>query len=169
MGHKDLIKSLQDNLFMYNYTELPVETCINGEKGILIMTPRCKTIRYILGVFDLCINYKNTNQINHLLESIRKALSKKYAKFPYYKELQTFLVFVCSSVFFESLIENYTQLNDSHGFHSNVILGTILIDRDNFFWTANPTWGLNIAGKHFSAICVTVHEWCKKNRLCVNL
>jgi len=53
---------------------------------------------------------------------------------------------------------------DLTGWHVNVILGTVFVDRDQFASSAVSTWGLWYAGKHPAKIKRVVQEWCRQNR-----
>ncbi len=57
------------------------------------------------------------------------------------------------------------QFKDNTGLHMNVMLGTVLVDREKFVSSGESTWGLFCSGKHFGAISATVNEWCKRMQL----
>ena len=76
----------------------------------------------------------------------------------------TFAVLLCPHRLYEHLKSTGANFTDLTGWHANVILGTVFVDRDQFANSAVSTWGLWYAGKHFVAIKRAVQEWCAENR-----
>jgi len=56
------------------------------------------------------------------------------------------------------------ELKDKTGLHMNVMLGALVVDRKNYAYSAEATWGLFHSGKHFGAIAATVNDWCNELR-----
>lgn len=164
MKHQDLVDSIRDNLTQYGYTE-PCETLsIEGVDGVVLTTPRRWMVRYLCGVFALPDGYDTAEQAKKVFDAIRRNLTKRYVRFPYWKELGTYLVWICRSELFDGMQGRMAEFIDQTGFHMNVMLGTVLIDREKFISSAESTWGLIYSGKHFGAISATVNEWCKRMR-----
>jgi hypothetical protein len=164
MDQQDLINSIRDNLGQYRYTE-PLETLsIKGVDGVLLATPRRMMVRYLCGVFALPDSCNTPEQAKKLFDAVRIDLTKHYARFPYWKELGTYLVWICGSELFDGMQGKMTQFKDKTGLHMNVMLGTVLVDREKFMSSAESTWGLFYSGKHFGAISATANEWCKRQR-----
>ncbi len=165
MQYQDLIDSIRDNLTQYRYTE-PCETVsIEGVDGVALATPRRMMVRYLCGVFALPADgYDTPDQAKNLFDALRRGLTKKYAQFPYWKELGTYLVWICSSELFDGMQGRMAEFKDKTGLHMNVMLGTVLVDREQVISSAESTWGLFSSGKHFAGISATVNEWCKRMR-----
>ena len=164
MKYQDLNDSLRDNLAQYRYTE-PCETLsIEGVDGVVLATPRRIMVRYLCGVFALSDGCVTPEQAKKLFDAMRRGLTKKYAQFPYWKELGTYLVWMCRSELFDGMQGRVAEFKDKTGLHMNVMLGTVLVDREQFISSAESTWALFSSGKHFAAISATVNEWCKRMR-----
>jgi hypothetical protein len=166
MNYQDLVGSIRDNLAQYRYTE-PLETLsVDGADGIVLATPRRRIlmVRYLCGVLAVPDGYDTPEQARNLFETIRSQLTRKYARFPYWKELGTYLVLLSSNKLFLALQDRTGKFKDKTGFHMNVMLGTIFINRENYVNSAEATWGLFYSGRHFGAIAATVNEWCKRMR-----
>ena len=164
MKHQDLVDSIRDNLVHYRYTEPCESLSIEGVDGVIIATPRRLMVRYLCGVFALPDDCDTPQQAEQLIETIREGLTERYSRFPYWKELGTYSVWICGSKLFDRMQGKMAQFNDNTGLHSNVLLGTVLVDGQKFTNAAECTWGLFYSGKHFAAIRATVNEWCKKKR-----
>lgn len=155
----DLLNSLENSLKKYNYVDFD-----NGKIGELSFLRIFKT-RRMLGVRILCVVSKlpdNISSVSDFLDyfsSLRNTLTKKYAKFPYYKELGTYLIVLCTNETYNTLKTEINRFKDKTGFHMNVMLGTVLIDKDKSEFSECLTWGLFITGKHFKTITDTISDW----------
>jgi hypothetical protein len=161
--YSDLIAALRKQLAEYKYTEfqeIPIPSI-----GMLhaIMTPRRWMVRYVCALYEIPTAVTNAAMLTEVFNQIRNQLFAQYARFPWWKELGTFLVLLCSHEQYEQLAVHTDEFKDHSGLHGNVMLGTILIDRERFRSSADATWGLIYSGKHFAAIARTVREWCKTN------
>jgi hypothetical protein len=161
--YENLIASVRDNLAPYHYSE-PPETLPFIEENVVIATPRRKLVRYVCVIMIIPDNCRTPEQATKLFEASRRALTKRYARFPWWKELGTYLVWICDTSLFEAMQSKMTYLKDKTGLHMNVMLGMILVDRQNLVSSSESTWGLYYSGKHFGAISATVNEWCKRSR-----
>jgi putative heme iron utilization protein len=119
----------------------------------------------MLGVRILCVvvelpdNVATVPDFSKYFNSVRNTLTKKYAKFPYWKELGTFSVFLCKDKQYNLLVTEIKKFKDTSGWHMNVMLGTILINTDKLVFSDCLTWGLFVTGKHFETIKNAVSEW----------
>ncbi len=95
---------------------------------------------------------------------IRSALSDRFAKFPWWKEIGTFAVLVSEPSLFATVRGHGGRFRDKTGLHMNVMLGTIFIDDATKENTGRETWGLYHSGKHFTAVGTAVAEWCEGAR-----
>ncbi len=101
--------------------------------------------------------------------SARKRLIKKYVKYPIFKNLGTYLIFLCSHKFYEEVSNEANQFKDRTGIHINVILGTAFVDEELFQHTTNSTWGLFYSGTHYKTILSNVDNWCKEQAKLLDL
>ncbi len=164
MKYQDLVDSIRDNLAQYAYTE-PCETLsIKGVDGFVIATPRRMMVRYLCAVFALPDAWDTPEEARQLFEAIRGSLREKYARFPYWNELGTYLVWICGSKLFDGMQNKMAQFKDKTGLQMNVMLGTVLVDQQKLMSSAESSWGLFYSGKHFGSISATVNEWCKRMR-----
>lgn len=160
-----LIEQLQEYLGDHSYTEYEETDAPDIGTMHLIMTPRRWAVRYICVVLDIPEQVSTVNQSKELFERIRSYLGKRYAHFPYWKELGTFVVLLCSHQLYEKLDGHMSQFYDQTGWHSNVMLGTVFVDREQLKSSAEVTWGLHYSGKHFTDIRRVVREWCKQQSI----
>ena len=136
----------------------------DGIDGVVLATPRRMMVRYLCGIFALPDGCHTPEQARSFFTTIREGLTELYARFPYWKELGTYLVWICDSELFDRMHGNVAQFTDKTGLHMNVMLGTVLVDRQNLVSSAESTWGLFYSGKHFGAISATVNDWCQRLR-----
>jgi hypothetical protein len=156
-----LIQSLETNLLEYGYTEAPVALDIDGVHAKVLATPRRQLVRYTCCVLDLPHKYVNPTQAQELFRNVRRRLTKEYARFPFYKEVCTYMVWICSEDLYKCARDRELRLYDRTGLHMTVMLGTVVVNRKTSDKVAQSTWGLYFSGKHFGAITATVNDWCK--------
>jgi hypothetical protein len=159
--YSGLIDDLRRKLVEYKYTEFQEIPMANGGTLHAIMTPRRWMVRYVCAVYEIPTGVTNATMLTEVFNLIRRQLFVQYARFPYWKELGTFLVLLCSHEQYEQLAVHTDEFKDHSGLHGNVMLGTMLIDHERFQSSADATWGLYYSGKHFTAIARAVREWCK--------
>jgi len=164
MDYQDLVDSVRDSLAQYQYTEPCDILSIEGVEGVVLATRRRLTVRYLCGVFCLPEGFDTVGQAKTLFGAIRNGFTKRYARFPYWKELGTYLVWICSSGLFDDAQGRMGHFKDKTGLHMNVMLGMVLVDREKFTTSTDCTWGLAYSGKHFRAIGAAVSEWCERQR-----
>ena len=158
-----LVEQLREYLGDHRYTEHEETDVPDIGTMYLIMTPRRWMVGcYICVVLDIPEQVSTVNQSKELFERIRSYLGKRYAHFPWWKELGTYVVLLCSHELYERLDGHMSQFCDQTGLHSNVMLGTVFVDREQLKSSAEATWGLLYSGKHFVDIRRVVREWCKQ-------
>jgi hypothetical protein len=162
--YSDLIEAIHESLRRYRYTEREELQLRDVGSVHLVMTKRRRMVRYLCAVVDTAQRVSTKNECKRLLQRLREGLSVQFARFPYFKELGTFVVLLCSPAAYESLSQRPSAFYDLTGCHINVMLGAILVDRCNFKVSAGATWSLYYSGKHFRAIERTVEQWCQAKR-----
>ncbi|AVP96823.1 hypothetical protein C7S18_06230 [Ahniella affigens] len=161
MIHQDLVPSLQQALAPFGYVEPLAAISVEGIEGILLATQRKATVRYLCGVFELPDTFE-VSQARKFIDATRREISKRYAKFPYWKELGTYLVWICDKKQLQHLEKAASEFKDRTGFHVNVMLGAVLAGANGQSVRSERTWGLFESGAHFGAIEKTVRAWSEK-------
>ncbi len=162
--YTDLLNLLEISLIEHKYVDFD-----NGKVGELSFLRIFKTERK-LGVRNLCVvsilpdNVSSISDFSKYFNLVRNTMTKKYAKFPYFKELGTFLIVICPTNIYNELKKEIDSFKDKSGFHMNLILGTVLIDKDNLEYSECLTWGLFISGKHFYTITNTISDWIENKK-----
>ena len=156
-----LVELLKENLSEYRYTEYDEGINNSIHFVAIIKTPRRWLVRYLCAIVEIPDNITNPSLFKQFLSQVRKSLTSKYAKFPWYKELGTFLVFFCEDGLYKKLTGIEGDFKDRTGFHMNVILGTCFINEGTFETSTDSTWGLWYSGKHYRAIRAAVTQWCE--------
>ena len=95
---------------------------------------------------------------------LRKALSVRYAGWPRPGRLATYTVLLGNHDSCLHLRDHTGRLIDTGRWHVNVMLGTVLVDMEEFRLHANTTWGLVDTGDQFDHIRRTVEAWCGRHR-----
>ena len=161
INYSQLVELLKENLYAYRYTEYD-EGIINGIHFVaIIKTPRRWLVRHLCAIVEIPDNITNASLFKQFFPQIRKSLTIKYAKFPWWKELGTFLVFFCEDGLYKRLTGIEGGFKDRTGLHMNVILGTCFINKVTLESSIDSTWGLWYSGKHYRAIRAAVTQWCE--------
>ncbi len=154
-----LIDALAAGLREVGYIEPPREVSVHGISSAVLATPRRGTVRYLCAVFSLPDSCSTAPEARAALNRMRRALSREYARFPYWKELGTFSVLLASPALYDSVPEDLTGFIDRTGAHANTMLGAVLVDPLNRRCVSRVTWGLFVSGTHFQVIEQTVDQW----------
>jgi hypothetical protein len=162
--YDDLVQCIRDRLADYQYTEPPAVLRVGGVEGAVLATPRIRTVRYLCAVLDLPKGCETPREAEDFFGVIRRSLSAQYARFPYWKELGTYLVLICGSRLFDAVGGAKTRFKDGTGLHMNVMLGTVFLDPKRLMSWPDPAWGLFHSRRHFEVICGAVNEWCRRKR-----
>jgi len=164
MEHGNLVESLRCNLAEYGYNEPTESLPIDDAASQVLARPREWMVRYVCVVVSTPSGCLSREQAEALFRRTRTSLTRRYTRFPYWKELGTYLVVLCSSPLFDELQANVSAFKDRTGLHMNVMLGTVLVDVELYRCVAASTWGLFYSGRHYGAISATVNEWCRRMR-----
>ncbi|MCP4651863.1 MAG: hypothetical protein GY858_00540 [Candidatus Omnitrophica bacterium] len=158
--YSGLIDLLKERLRPHKYTEYDMVPFSDSQEIAVIKTLRKGTISHVCAVVELSTD--DFSQTKRVVEQIRDKLTCTYARFPWWKDLGSFLVLICPNDLFHKIKNKTREFADSHGLHMNVILGACLINKDTFDNTAKSTWGLVFSGKYYEVIRKAVVEWCEK-------
>lgn len=159
-----LNKSLMEGLQQYKYTEYYQGNFYNVDYLSIVATPRRFTSRYICSVTSLPQDVRNLDQASVFFEQIRKSLKNEYAKFPYFKEIGTYSIVLCTDDMYKTVSEHLEMFVDNNGMHMNVMLGTIFINTNTYDCMSKSTWGLYYSGKHFQTMIDIVLSWCEDQK-----
>ena len=158
-----LADMIADALTRYGYSERDTIEHERDTAFYFIMTPRKRMVRYLCVVSELPEKVKDQAGCLAYFEYVRSLLFRKYAKFPWFKELGTYSVFVCQNELYDQL-SSANEFKDRTGLHGNVMLGTCFVETMNFRNSTDSTWGLYYSGEHFGAISEAVRQWCSQRK-----
>lgn len=170
----ELLEMLSDNLLSKNDSILnfiDFDECIDEIENLkqVYKTKRKFGVRTLCAVYDLPKDITTYNDLNNFFRQIRNTLTKKYAKFPYFKELGTFSIILCDNSKYENLNKEIKKLKDNTGLHMNTMLGTFLVDVEEFVFTETKTFGLITTGKQYKRIKQTLLNWISMNKKINNI
>ena len=165
----ELIEILSNNLLskddsMLNFIDF--DECLDETENLkrVYKTKRKLGVKTLCAVYDLPEGISTYDDLNNFFRQVRNSLTKKYAKFPYWKELGTFSIIFCDNYKYENLNNEVKKLKDSTGVHMNTMLGTFLVNVDEFEFTETKTWGLISTGKQYELIKQALLNWISLNK-----
>jgi hypothetical protein len=161
MNH-DLVACLRAALAEYRFTQTDDVFQVDGADAVVFVAPRWLGSRYVCAVVAVPENVQTFQQVRQLFDAARIALAKQYAGFPYWKQIGTFLVLIVGSQLFEAAEDQLGQCKDRTGMHTNVMLGTVLVDCESPRSRSEATWGLFYSGRYYRAIQRAVDDWCRR-------
>ncbi len=153
-----LVELLEKNLEEYGYSKR-IDGPISNVPFIAVMaTSRLRGLgaKYLNAIVDVPDDITTVTETKQFFSMIRKALVIKY-----WMLLGTYLVLLCKPNLYEKLRGLEKEFKDLSGAHLNVMLGTVLINKETFENSCDKTWGLFYSGIHFERIRTTVVEWCE--------
>lgn len=163
VDYTQLVDLLKKRLEESCYTEFNQLTLKDSYPVIIIKTPRRLTVSYICAITQVPDNILDIQGANRFFAEIRKNLTLKYARFPWWKELGTFFVLICNHELFDKLKGLQRHFKHSTGWHINVVAGTCLIDEKTFESVADVV-PCGLFGKHYGEIRAAVSQWCEQQR-----
>jgi len=165
----ELLETLSNNLLskddsILNFIDF--DECLDEIENLkrVYKTKRKLGVRTLCAVYELPENITTYNDLNNFFRQIRNTLTKKYAKFPYFKELGTFSIILCDNSKYENFNKEIKKLKDSTGLHMNTMLGTFLVNVDELVFTETKVWGLISTGKQYELIKQTLLSWISVNK-----
>lgn len=126
-------------------------------------TERKLGVRTLCVVLDLPNDISEYKDLSMFFRKTRNSLTKKYAKFPYWKELGTFSIILCDNSNYTRLKNKINKLKDISGFHMNVMLGTFLVNIEKLEYSETKTWGLIFSGVKHRLIKQALTDWINRN------
>ena len=160
-AHAGLIEKLRASLRDHGFTELAGLDAPYVGRLSLILTPRLWTMRRVCAVADLSIGVRSAAQVHVAYAKLRSMLAKEYGGFPWHQTVSTILVLVCWGITYAKLVEHSSKLSDRTGFHKNVILGTVLADREGHQCVGYSSFRYGSTGPLFADVQRSVREWCE--------
>lgn len=160
-AYEDLVEALETALYDFGYRKrddtiadrIPCISCF--------LTPRIMLTRYGCAVVELPEHVRDIDSATDFFRYLRKALTRTYAKFPWWKEIGVFLVLLCRAEVYTNAVPHLHRFIDKTGDHATIILGTIFVDQENFQSEGRSTWGLFYSKGHYKSINTAVTQWCK--------
>ena len=92
-------------------------------------------------------------------------MNKRYARFPYWKEIGLYCVLICSPATYDAIVGDLKSLVHRTGLHTCIVLGVVLVDESRYQCEGSSTWGLFYSGKHFGAIFEAARRWATQREL----
>lgn len=158
-----LVSLLKRRLSDYGYDEVDPGDAPDGSLHAVIKTQRRWMVRYVCAVAEPPHPIRDLEGALAYFHELRKRLTRKYARFPWYKELGTYSVLICDHTLYEALRGAERRFKDATGLHSNVMLGSVFVNRQSLETKGTSTWGLFHSGRHFGAINAAVSEWAESS------
>jgi len=162
--YDELFKALKESLLAHKFIETEQDLLNDISFLEIYKTRRIFGCQYLCVVTEVPESIIQINEIQVYFNQVRKALTKKYAKFPYWKELGTYLVILCENDLYKKLQKGNVRFKDLTGFHMNVMLGTCIINKNTFENSSESTWGLFYSGRYYETISNVVSNWCRETK-----
>jgi len=166
---EDLIDLIAEKLRFHKFTEIhkniEEEVTIAG----VIIRPQNILRAFFTGGYGLCIvvevpeEVRNSNELNEFYVRVRKVINRKYARFPWFKCMYSFMVLLFPHALFETSRGIVKSLKDRSGAHMNIIQGVAIIDKETFEIASDYTW-IPQHKKHFQSLLDAVQEWSEKKK-----
>lgn len=122
-------------------------------------TKRKLGTRILCIVLDLPDTINNSKDLLLYFKKLRNSMTKKYANFPYWKELGTYSIILCDNTKYERFKNEIKHFRDFSGLHMNVMLGTFLVNHEKPEYVATKTWGLIFSGDKYGQINQALNNW----------
>lgn len=157
------VSELKERLGVHGYTGLRKASLLDVGQVSLIMTPRRWSVRNVCAVAEIPPAVSTVGDCKMMCERIRQFIINEYALFPYWKEIGMYFVLFCAHELYEEVSPRVSEFYHRTGFHINVILGTVFVDKDERRWCGASTWGLLPSSQHrHDSIQAVVDEWCNQ-------
>ena len=136
---------------------------LGGDGAVVFAAPRGGK-QTLCAVASLPAEVAGPDEAAEFVGRLRKATTEHFRPMRLPKRLATYTVLVGTRDQCRSLRQDKGRLIDTGGWHVNVLLGTVLVDLDEFRLHADTTWGLVDTGDHFEQIRRAVAAWCGRRR-----
>ena len=138
-----LIDLLTERLMSHGYEAVEGNKDTGRTPDLSVLkTQRRYMMSYVCALVRIPPDVNNIRDLKQLHRKIRTLLAKRYAHFPWFKELGTFTIYVCAPELFERVRNELSQFNDKTGLHVNTMLATWVVSRKTFDAAGQSTWGL---------------------------
>ena len=134
-----------------------------GHGAVVFAAPRGKK-RTLCAVAALPAGVAGADEAAEFVGRLRKATTEHFRPMRLPRRLATYTVLLGTADQCEALRGEKGRLIDAGRWHVNVLLGTVLVDLDEFRLHSDTTWGLIDTGDHFERIRGTVETWCGRHR-----
>jgi hypothetical protein len=104
------------------------------------------------------------DEARQFLLSLRRTLARRHVRLPWPRRLATISVLLADHETWRDLQARRDRLLDARGLHVNVLLATVLVDRDHAESCADITWGLVDADEPYHAIRAGVDQCCRRHQ-----
>jgi len=157
-GIGELTADLEARLGLMGYASC--ETVAFGADGAAVFSMARRAGRTLCAITALPEDLVSPDDAEAFVTHLRKAVTERFRPLPLPLRLATFTVLLASHEQCQALRDHKGRLIDSGKWHVNVMLGTVLVDVEQFRFHSDTTWGLVDTGDHFDQIRRTVDAWC---------
>ncbi|MBT3199862.1 MAG: hypothetical protein HN350_08090 [Phycisphaerales bacterium] len=164
LNMSELINDLRANLSQCDFHDHQSIVIGQAPPTSVISTNGKGLPKLICAVAPMPSEITTAKQASDFMQTLRRGLTSHFPGFPRPKRLGTCTVLLGDRKQCKALQPHKSQLIDQRGLHINVMLGTVLIDTDNFTTRSDISWGLMDITAPFSKIQSTVDNWCSRYR-----
>ena len=132
---KKIFTILQDKLKIFNISE-SCEELAGETTGIAVLHNRFTILNALFGrrlcaIVDVPGDITTEESLRNLCSAVRQSINKHFVGIAFYRNVHTFIVFICSQKLFEKAEKMAKDLVDRTVLHSTILEGIIFVDRDN--------------------------------------
>ena len=158
----ELAAELAGALAAFGYA--PDQAALDAADATAVLAAPRGANRTLCAVAALPTDLADPDDAAAFVGRLRKALSGRFRGLPKPRRLATYTVLLADHDVCHHLRAHTGRFIDVGRWHVNVLLGTVLVDIDEFSLRANTTWGLVDTGDQFEHIRRTVETWCGRYR-----
>lgn len=161
-GIGELTTDLEMRLGLMGYAQC--EAVAFGADGATVFSAARRAGRTLCAIAALPEDLVSPDAAEAFISNLRKAVTERFRPLPLPGRLVTFTVLLASHGQCQALREHKGRLIDSGRWHVNVMLGTVLVNVEQFRLHSDTTWDLVDTGDHFEQIRRTADAWCGRHR-----
>jgi len=157
----ELTADLETRLGLMGYASC--EAVAFGADGAAVFSAARGAGRTLCAITTLPEDLFSPDDAEGFVSTLRKAVTERFRPLPLPRRLATFTVLLGSHEQCRILRDHKSRLIDSGKWHVNLMVGTMLVDVEEFRFNSDTTWGLVDTGDHFEQIRRTIDAWCGRH------
>lgn len=158
----DLIDLIYRKLKFHGFVE--IDRDVSDEIIAIIKTPRIWTVRYVCPIIKPPSNVSECDSFRDYLRNIRKVVSKRYAKFPWFKEIGILSVILVENPLFDKISKSNISFVDKTGLHVSTFCSMSILNTSDFRVFSQRTWGIYKSIAYFGTIMDILEEFAEANK-----